>query len=184
MEWDNFDYARIKEMREKYIPLKEVVSFIQLNNGENLIDIGAGDGHYSIAFASAFPKSKITALEPSTNGVNLITKRIENSGVSNVKVIKADVCTLKDFSPYSVVFFSNVFHDLPCREELIRSISKTIAAKSEAIFIEFSKNAIHGPPQEIRISEKELEGIMSKNGARLLGSKHFEINYMHKYIFG
>lgn len=181
MEWDDFDYSRTKEMRERFVPIDAVKSFVNLKNGQSLIDVGAGDGSYAIAFASANPDSKITALEPGRNGSAMIKKQISASGIKNIKVIEENACNVREYGPYDKVFFSNVFHDLECRDELLKRMSDSMKSGSEAIFIEFKKDAEFGPPVHIRISERELESMLKKAGFKLAASAELEIHYMHKY---
>jgi len=182
MEWDHFDYSGAKEMRERFLPLKEVLSFVDLKDGESLLDVGAGDGHYSIAFASSNPNSDITALEIGLNGTKLIKQKISQSKLENVKILEEDACAKRDYSSYDVIFFSTVFHDLDCREDLAGSIVATLSPGTRVIFIEFKKEAEVGPPAHIRISEKELKGLMEQKGFTLSDSKEMELYYMHKYI--
>lgn len=183
MEWDHFDYTRAKAIRERFVPIQKVFDFVSLLNGESLIDIGAGDGHYAFEFAKRNPKSIITALEPGLNGSKLIEHRISNDNISNVKLLKEDACNARDYSEYGVIFFSTVFHDLGCRDKLIRHIAETAQNNSRIIFIEFKKDSEIGPPKEVRISEKELEAIMAKAGFILNDFKELEFHYIHKYIF-
>jgi len=183
-DWDNFDYDRVNEMNNKYLPIEQIVKFIALHEGERLIDIGAGSGHYSMAFASAYPKSNITALEFGLRGLKLINENIKKSGIKNVEVIEEDACSYEGYSKYDKVFLANVFHDLQCKEQLIKKLAVLLKPGSEIIILEFKEDSKIGPPKSIRISEKRLELLMHDSGARLSDSKEFEISYMHKYIFG
>ena len=153
-----------------------------LKDGQSLIDVGAGDGFYSLAFASGNPNSVITALEPGRNGSILIKKQISELGIKNIKVIEESACEEHDYSPYDKVFFSNVFHDLECKQELLKNMSESMRKGSELIFIEFRKEVEAGPPQHIRISEQELESMIAKAGFRLAASEKLQLHYMHKYI--
>jgi 16S rRNA G527 N7-methylase RsmG len=182
MEWDHFDYSRTREMRNKFLPLEKVKAFVDLRNGQKLIDIGAGDGFYSLSFASENPNSVITALEPGRNGSVLIKKQISELGIKNIKIIEESACEDHDYSPYDKVFFSNVFHDLDCREELLKNMSESMKKGSEAIFIEFRKEIEAGPPQHIRISESGLESMLKRSGFRLVAEEKLPLHYMHKYI--
>ncbi len=182
MEWDDFDYSRIREMRNNFLPLEKVKAFVGLKDGQSLIDVGAGDGFYSLAFASDNPGSIITALEPGRNGFVLIKKQISELGIKNIKVIEKSACDEHGYSPYDKVFFSNVFHDLECKQGLLGDMSKSMKKGSELIFIEFRKEVEAGPPQHIRISEQELESMITKAGFRLAASEKLQLHYMHKYI--
>ena len=182
MEWGHFDYSRIREMRNNFVPLDTVKAFVGLSDGQSLIDVGAGDGFYSLSFASDNPKSKITALEPAHNGLLLIKKQISELGVKNIEIIEEDACKVHDYSHYDKVFFSNVFHDLGCKEEVLKSMSSTLRKGSEVVFIEFMKEVEAGPPQHICISENELKSMLEKHGFKLLASEKLKLHYMHKYI--
>lgn len=184
MEWDHFDYSRIKEMRNNFVPLDTVKAFVGLKDGQSMIDVGAGDGFYSLSFASDNPKSAITALEPGHNGLLLIKKQISELGIKNVNVVEEDACQVHDYSHYDKVFFSSVFHDLGCKEEVLKNMSSTLKKGSEVVFIEFRKEVEAGPPQHIRISEDELRSMLEKYGFKLAASEKLRLHYMHKYING
>ena len=182
MEWDHFDYSKVKEIQERFLPQNEVVSFVALKDGESLLDVGAGDGHYSLMFATPNPNSKITAIEIGLNGAKRIKEMISQSKLGNIRILEEDACVKRDYSNYDIIFFSTVFHDLDCREELVRSMSETMHDGARVVFIEFKKDADVGPPAHIRISEIELRDIMERSGFNLVDSKGMEFHYMHKYI--
>lgn len=181
MDWKNHDYTKTREMREKYIPFEKVDKFIGLKPNDTLLDIGTGDGFYSITFAKELTSGSVTALDLNEESINEIKSTQEANGIKNLKVSLADVCTVTDFSRYSKILFSNVFHDLNCRDKILNNMISTFVDKTMIMFIEFKKESTIGPPKEIKIGQDDLKGIMKKHGFSFVKGEDLEEHYMQMY---
>ena len=181
MDWKNHDYTRTREMREKYIPFDSVDKFIDLKPNDTLLDVGPGDGFYALSFAKEVPRGTVTAMDLNEDSVSEIKKTQETSGIKNLFVSQNDICTVTDFSRYNKIFFSNVFHDLNCRDKILNNMISTFVDKTRIIFIEFKKESTIGPPADIKISQEELKGIMKKHGFSFLKGEDLAEHYMQMY---
>ncbi len=176
----NFNYERALEFREKYIPLSDVLEVANPLPTDILVDIGAGDGFYSITFAKKV--RKVYYVDPSETARELLRKNIEKTPVDNLTVISDDVCENLDIAGYNKVFFSNSFHDIICREDLIDRLKKRGPKNLEIILTEFNLESEIGPPVEIRIDQKHLDRIFSSKGFKLM--KRIELRYHYISRFG
>ncbi|MCL4341317.1 MAG: class I SAM-dependent methyltransferase [Candidatus Thermoplasmatota archaeon] len=181
MEWKNHDYAHTREMREKYIPFDSVDKFIELKPNDSILDVGTGDGFYAISFAKEVPRGTVTAMDLNEDSVTELKKFQEANGIKNLVVSQKDICTVTDFSRYTKIFFSNVFHDLNCRDRVLNDMISTFVDKTRIIFIEFKKESTIGPPANIKISQEELKGIMKKHGFSFLKGEDLTEHYMQMY---
>jgi FkbM family methyltransferase len=175
-----FDYERADRMREKMIPYDRVLKHISLGANDTLIDVGAGSGEYAVRFARLFPEARIIALDSEEDSIKLIRKKLDGTGLKNVYIKHADICHYDLTEDITQVFFSNSFHDLECREEMMRKFSSRNALK--VTLIEFKKGTMHGPPDYIRIDPSDLESMFRSAGYRLADQDEFDSHYLHVYI--
>lgn len=179
----HFDYDRVAELRKKLIPYEKVEEFVHPGRDDVILDVGAGDGFYSVGFASRITDGKVIALDISESGAERTRKRMVEEGVQNVEVLRQDVCADFSVTGYNKVFFSNSFHDIPCRDELIDTLFRNSSPPLEIILIEFRTDKDDfGPPMEIRIGEKALQRIFEGHGFRLDGRLELDHHYLHRYV--
>ncbi|GGM67144.1 SAM-dependent methyltransferase [Thermogymnomonas acidicola] len=174
-----FDYARISEMRSRYVPDAAVLSAVLPGPSDTIIDVGSGDGYYSILF-SRFA-SKVYAVERDRDAARYIEDRVKGGGVKNVDVWNTDICEVFPEVQFNKVFFSNSFHDLRCREGLIDVLLNRSRPGLQVTFVEFKKVESIGPPLEVRIADNELATLMTGRGFRLVRKAYLEIHYIHTY---
>jgi len=172
-------YDRITEFREKYTPYNKIIEKMELKNDDIIIDMGAGDGFYSILFSKYIKNGIIYSVEKNPEAIELINKKIGE--IKNIKIINEDMCKL-DIKGFNKIFFSTVFHDIDCREEIINFIKNNSKKPVNVILIEFKKNSMMGPPLNIRISHEELKNIFENHGFKLKEHMDFEYNYCDIYV--
>lgn len=179
--WEDFNHERSSAMKRRFIPLDEVLSFLDIKENDRILEIGAGNGEYAEEFARMAPKGHVTAMELTENGSRLIFDRMILSGLKNMELWKANACRVDDFSGFDKIFMSNVFHDIKCNDQILERFRETMESNAMVFFIEFKKDAEIGPPPEFRFSEKELQSIMEKHGFSLSRSHSFKYHYMQAY---
>ena len=174
-----FDYERADRMREQMIPYDRVVRHISLGKNDVLLDVGAGSGEYAIRFARLFPEAKIVALDSEPDSIKIIERKIRDSGLKNIDFRHTDICDYEFPAEITQVFFSNSFHDLECREAMMKKFSS--ARSLTVTLIEFKKGTMHGPPDYIRIDPADLESMFRAAGYRLVDQDEFDSHYLHVY---
>lgn len=179
-----FDYERIRANREKMVPVEELIEVIDPQAGEVILDVGSGDGFYALKMARKSPKSKIIAIEMSAKGNNLLRNEMKKEQIENIEIIEDDVCKIKKFPEYDKVFFSIVFHDFVCKEQLIENLKLSAKKGAQFIFFEFLKDSQIGPPRQIKLSGEELMEIGKKCNLKLESEKIFKEHYVQKYLMG
>lgn len=175
----DFDYERIAELRNRYVPDEAVLSSVNPSKNDVIVDIGSGEGHYSELFAKN--ANQVFSVDHSKKAIDLVKNKIVKKSISNLTACMENVCS--EFSPkgFNKVFFGTSFHDIPCRDNLIKTLISRSSGKLRITFLEFKKADTVGPPVEIRISEEELEEYMKKMGFTKENSKDLEIHYIHSY---
>lgn len=172
-------YDKISEFREKYLPYNDIIKMADLNDNDIIIDMGAGDGFYSLLFSNYIKNGIIYSVEKNPEAIELINNKIGT--VKNIKVINEDMCRL-NIKGFNKIFFSTVFHDIDCRKYVMDFMKNNSKKPLTAILIEFKKNGIMGPPVNIRIEHSELKNIFESYGFTLKDHRDFEYNYADIYI--
>jgi FkbM family methyltransferase len=57
-----------------------------INDGDNVFDVGANIGFYSINFAKSFPNAKINSFEPIPSTFTLLEKNVLLNGTTNIEI--------------------------------------------------------------------------------------------------
>jgi hypothetical protein len=119
-----------KELHEK---IREFSSI----NFEEIINVGGGEGYFSVGFALKYPGSRITAFEPGFYGCYLMQKMAAMNQVGNRITIKAQLCMPEDLNaaihPDKKTF---VFMDVEGAELQLLDIEKVPALKNCTIMVE------------------------------------------------
>ena len=138
---------------------------------ENMIlcDIGAGTGVFTFP-ATEISNNDIYALEISDNMIELLTKRMIERNIKNLKIKKVDssILPLNNLS-CDMVIMVTVMHELDNKELMIDEIKRILKQKGKLVIIEFHKKKTPmGPPVDHRISEEYVEEIGNSNGLKTI----------------
>ncbi len=139
------------EGRAKIEPVDPITDKVaKLGKGEIAAEVGSGTGYYTIPLSKIF--KRIYAIDVSFKMAQILKKKLESQGVTNVGIIVTDEPPTLDF-PIDLVLFANVLHEMERPEIYLRW-----AAKADYVLIvEWKKEAMgFGPPVEERISEDEM----------------------------
>ena len=82
-EYTAWSYFFKRQEKEEVIFIKKVIK-----DGDNILDIGANLGFYSLLFSSLTPNGKIFSFEPSTTNFEKLCKNIELNKKNNIKQFK------------------------------------------------------------------------------------------------
>ncbi|SMD30216.1 class I SAM-dependent methyltransferase [Picrophilus oshimae] len=170
-----FDRKRIAEMRKLYIPDSKVLEAMNIQPDDRIIDFGAGDGYYSILFSNFLRCGYVYAIENDDEAISMINERINDN--KKVQIINGDLCDM-ELPEHNKAFFSNVFHDIECRDKLMKKIVNT----KYVVLIEFKKGTNFGPPESIKINQDELESIFNKYDFKRDMHIELEMHYIDRYI--
>lgn len=175
--WHHHNYEASARMRDRYIPLEKVMEVLEPGERDTIMDIGGGDGHYSVEFSRHC--RKVIYVDPSVSAVGLIGRKLPETG-GNIVIVQEDACSMNIPDDVTKVFFSNSFHDIPCREDIVERFSRE-RGEAQFILIEFKKDSDIGPPRDIKIDPDELDEIFLKRGYRPIRREFLEKHYITRY---
>lgn len=176
--WHHFNYEAAAEMRRKYIPVDKVLEVADISPEETIMDVGGGDGFYTLLFSKY--AGKVIYVDPSEPAVSMVNEKVGSSR-KNIEILKEDICSLDLPDGVTKIFFSNSFHDIPCRKEILEKFSTASNGTVEFVLVEFKKDADIGPPVHIKISPDELDLIFSSIQYSPLHREIFEKHYVTRF---
>lgn len=165
-------------MRKRYIPAEKVLETADLKADDTIMDIGGGDGFYTLLFSEHV--KEVIYVDSSEPAISLVKERI-GKGDTNIRIMNHDICSLD--LPFGVtkVFFSNSFHDIECRDELVKNFVLSSNGRVEFVLVEFKKDADIGPPAYMKLGSNELDKIFSSHDYIPVARVNLEKHYVTRY---
>jgi ubiquinone/menaquinone biosynthesis C-methylase UbiE len=138
-----------------------------LRPGMIFIDIGCGDGFFSILAAKKVGSTgKVYAVDIDASAIGKLKQKTEVEGLKNLfaKVGKAEdtvFCTgCADF-----IFFSMDLHDFSEPVKALKNAKQMMKANGQLIDLDWKKmNMSFGPPIAIRFNEEKASGLLRSAG--------------------
>lgn len=172
-------YTNKKRLDEDFL-----LKLVQLSSKDIVLDIGSGDGYYSFLF-SKYVK-KVYAIDKAyydESYVNSLVQEAKKRNIDNIEFLAKDVCEGLEIKDFNLAFFSNSFHDIDCKKQLLSYLYKNSSEDGKLLIIEFKPSDIwsFGPPLHIRIKPEDLVNMVTESGFKL--EKLIEIDPQYVVIF-
>ena len=150
-----------------FVDKGKLLRALSLKMGIKLADLGCGVGNYSILFSEKIGENGlIYAVDNWKGGIDTLEKKAEDSGISNIKTIHADISNhipLNDGS-VDVCFMATVFHGTVINNEIDKTLSeikRILKPEGSFVILEFNKVELPiGPPVKEKLSPAEIEEII------------------------
>lgn len=154
-----------------FLDAGKVLRYIGINEGDRFLDLGCGDGYFSIAASQFVGKGGVVyAFDVDDEAISQLRKEIANGKLTNIEASVVDITgklPLADES-ISLAFMSNVLHGLVENGEsegTLREIARVTARNGRLAVVEFKKQeSPMGPPLSIRLSPDDVESLGRKYG--------------------
>ena len=155
------------EERLKLMPPGEILSMINLREGDVFLDIGAGPGGFSIPASAVVGESgKVIAVDISQEILDFLTKQVNEAGIQNMEIILSEENDLKVPDQSSdISFLCMVFHEVTDPALFLQKVYRTTKTGGKVVIIEWAKKPMEkGPPVEDRLEPDQV--IQSLQQAR------------------
>jgi ubiquinone/menaquinone biosynthesis C-methylase UbiE len=143
---------------------------LNLPPGITFLDLGCGQGNYSLAAASLIgPAGVVYAVDLWEEGIATLQERAIREGRANLKPLAtgADQVPIESRS-VDVGFMATVLHDLVeagTAAGALAEVSRVIKAEGRLAIVEFHKiDGPPGPPRHIRLDPAEVEALVAPYG--------------------
>ena len=156
---------------EDFLDSENIVSRIGLEKDQTVLDVGCGEGHFSLAAASLVgDRGQVIAVDVHEPSINILKQIIAQENFGNVLVFRADVTKripVND-NAVDVCLMVNVLHGFVLNSEVcevMREIVRVIKRHGSLVIVDFKKiQTIAGPPVSQRLSPTDVENILGDYG--------------------
>ena len=152
---------------------KKLLKIIPLKTGSVVLDLACGKGAYAIHISEIIgDEGLIYAVDLWKEGLLLLDEQINKKNITNIMLLLADVTEQIEIDDYSVdiCLMATVLHDFEEADKtdpVLKKIKNLLRPNGCLAVIEFKKiEAPPGPPIHIRLSEDEVEKIVTGYGFR------------------
>ena len=171
--------------RRKWQNPEAILRDIGLSSGFTFIDVGCGDGFFSLPAARLVGKNgRVYALDADDYAIDRLDKKAAIEGLTNLrsKVGEAERTLLCEGCA-DIVFFGIVLHDFNDPVKVLTNAKRMLKATGRLIDLDWKKEPMElGPPLEIRFSEEEAVRLIESVGLKIDAVK--ESGPFHYVIIG
>ncbi len=163
MPWEHTRRMR----KEANLDPEFIASFLEIRQGEKVIDIGGGDGFFSQAFKKYTPNVYLLDVE---NWSNQDFKKI------GINYIESNFCHFSGDENFNIGFMANVYHDfrLECRDKTLNNLQRIISRRI-GILDFIPGKAFFGPP--FKLEEDVVINDMESIGFKLTKKTYLPYHY-------
>jgi SAM-dependent methyltransferase len=145
-----------------------VVALLELRAGMTVADIGAGTGYFVARLSRAVgPAGRVVATDIEPDMVRYMTERAAREQLGNVEARLAPAAG-PGLAAASVdrVLIVDVWHHLGDRAAYARALAAALRPGGAVMIVDFTKEAKHGPPAEMRIPADDIVATLAAAGLR------------------
>jgi trans-aconitate methyltransferase len=122
--WNPRDYAQHSGGQEAWA--RELLTLVDLQPGDVVLDIGCGDGRTTVAIAKSVPDGRVVGVDLSADMVAHATAQHCRPSVQNLRFEQADAAALQFQSEFSVVFSNAVLHWVQDQRAAVQGIARAL----------------------------------------------------------
>lgn len=172
--------------RDSWQKPDEVVRGLDLEPGDVIADIGAGDGYFTRRFAKEVsPGGQALGLEITSYNVESMRRDADRLGLDSYKPMQVEPDD-PGFEPRSVdvVFLCNAYHHLRNRVDYFKKVSGGLKQDGRVVVVDFyNKQMAVGPPPSHTLAKEVVLEEMKAAGYQLLSDRDF-LEYQYYLEFG
>jgi len=170
---------------------EQILRTLTLQPKQNVADIGAGGGYFSLRFAELVgKKGKVFAVDTNSKFLEFITNSAREKGLANVETVLVTNESLTLPENVDLVFMRNVCHHIPNRLEYFRKLKDLLKPGGRVAIVEyrsakrFSFRGMFGHyvPKETIIKEMKEAGYRLQEDLDFLPEQSFAIFSLHKKV--
>ncbi len=161
----------------------QLVARLPLTASAVVADIGAGTGYFAFQIAPRVPQGKVLAVDIQQEMLDVMARRIEQSGLSNVDLIKGQVDNPNlPANTVDLILLVDVYHEFEHPFEMTQGMLAALKPGGKIILIEYRGEdpsvpikPLHKMTQKQARVEMELAGLLWVETLDFLPQQHFMI---------
>jgi ubiquinone/menaquinone biosynthesis C-methylase UbiE len=171
--------------RDAWQQPEKVVATLALKPGEQVADLGAGPGYFTLRFARAVgPTGKVYGVDISREMLAYLAKQARSKHLANIQPVVAEPHDPK-LAPASVdmIFICDTLHHISDRSNYFPLLRRALKPGGRLVNIDFYKRPLPvGPPVEMKIPQAEMIREAEAAGFHLVRKYDF-LKYQYFVVF-
>lgn len=154
-------------MRRTWYNPEKILKEIGLRKGTVFVDVGCGDGFFTLLAARALGEQGIVyAVDVDAESIERLKAKAEEQHLTNIRVkVAAAEETVFCKTCADVVFYSMVLHDFKDPAQVLRNAKKMLKPSGTLVDLDWKKMQMpFGPPVDIRLSEQQASKLITQAG--------------------
>ncbi len=163
--------------RQKYIPLDQILSLLEVKENDRIADLGCGNGYLTIPLAQNSSYVYGVDIEPLM--LDALKSRVEHEGLDNVGYIESNLENIRlDDSAVDKAVVAFVTHEIPDLDKAIEEFKRILEPGSILLVVDWEAIEMEmGPPLSERISSDQFKKILEKHGLQT------EIGHLNEGVY-
>ena len=153
--------------RLRWLPPSEIIDAIELRQGENVADIGAGSGYFAFPIAEAVAPGRVFAVDLQSEMLDRLRARLGKSATENIIPV-AGTALATTLAPASsdLVLFANVWHELDDHEAVLAECARILVPYGRIAIVDWRPEASPppGPPAAHRLAAADVRRTLESSG--------------------
>lgn len=172
--------------KEGFLSPQKVISAVELEQGEVVIDFGSGSGYWAIPMAKIVgAKGLVFAIDAKEENLRIVKDKANSKGLNNIRYFKAPYSskTIPIPEKADFILISNILSETKRECSLVSSAKKNAKKGTRLVIIDWNAESRVGPAKEHRVDIEEVLLTAQKAGfefKRLLpaGDHHFGLYFV------
>ncbi|WP_102344946.1 class I SAM-dependent methyltransferase [Bacillus sp. Marseille-P3661] len=151
--------------RQERIHPNQVIEALELKESDTILDLGAGNGYYTIPLANS-TKEKVIAVDIERKMLDLLQERAAQLQVKNITYVESNLEEIQlDDNSAEKGLVAFVTHEIPDLDKALSEFRRLIKPGGKLVVLDWEAIEMEqGPPLNERISSDTMLKILEDNG--------------------
>ncbi|GHD13851.1 methyltransferase type 11 [Halioglobus japonicus] len=158
-----------RPQREREERTDLLLSSIQPQADDTIVDLGAGTGFFAFPLAEKVPQGQVLAVDIQPEMLQILEQRIDYTGATNVVPVQATECD-PALAGYSVdlVLLVDAYHEFSCPREVMEAVVASLSERGRVVLVEYrGEDPSIGIKRLHTMTKKQVEREMAAVGLTL-----------------
>jgi cyclopropane fatty-acyl-phospholipid synthase-like methyltransferase len=144
---------------------QRVLEALELGPGMVIADIGAGTGYFSVRLARAVPDGQVIATDIEPDMIRYLTERAAREQLPNLRAVRTPPADPQlAAGTVDRILVVDVWHHIDDRAGYARALARALRPGGKLAIVDFTREATHGPPPEMRLTPEQVIGELRQAG--------------------
>lgn len=167
------------EKRLKSLKPAEMLSELNLKEGDIFIDIGAGNGFFSLPAAEIVGESgKVFSVDVEIDMLLDLKYRAQQAGMTDrIEICKSEDNDANLHQDADFMLFAYLFHEVEEKDKFLDNYLSFLKKGSRVVFIEWDpEKREEGPPLDHRVKSEQLKSMLEERDIKNIEVKAIDYN--------